>query len=255
MADDKTNNPNTFTINQEDLNKAPAQAQPNNPLNTGNGNQVTPVQSEPIAPAEPATETVDSPHEIKIPTQAETQATTEASEKTQEELDKKLEEQLINASSEKPEETKENPNNKKKYLIASIAGLAILVAGFIIYRYAFADNSNTQSEDAETPKTTNTLSEPEDSESNSPIMNIDLSDEETMTDEETLTDEDSSDKMKELEEVVEDLNELYSETADEIYEEPILEEIDQDDEIPSFSLPSGENIEKENAEEETKVLR
>lgn len=110
------------------------------------------------------------------------------------ELDKQLEQSL----SQIPDAAATAAGDpKKKYLIAGIVGVAVIVLGFVLYKVFIPGEAPAAEETAEV-ETTNTLSFPE---------------------------EESSEKLEELEEVVDDLEDIYSTEEPEVFEDAVLEEI------------------------------
>ena len=118
------------------------------------------------------------------------------------ELDKQLEQSL----SQIPDSSAPANDPKKKYLIAGIVGVAVIVLGFVLYKVFIPSEAEVSEEETTEVETTNSLSVPELSPS----------------------DEESSEKMEELEEVVDDLEDIYSTEDPEILEEPVLEEIPEE---------------------------
>lgn len=145
------------------------------------------LQATTIAPPTPSvTPTAPTPMPVPAPT---TFQSTES-------IDKQLEQSL----SQVPDSKIAESNPKKKYLIMGIVGIAIVVLAFVLYKIFIPSGAATE----ETPtESTNTLTPPS----------------------EEAIEEEPSAKMEELEEVVDDLETIYSKDEPEVFEEAVLEEI------------------------------
>lgn len=219
---------NTFSVdpNQpaQTPEQNPQQIQPANPLNTGNGAPQAPAQPVATPAPAPATPETTQPHEVKI--------------ETTQEIDKKMEEELAKTETEQVEKP---PANTKKYLIIGIVAIAILTGGYFAYSYFFTT--------AEEPSTGGIILSPDllkeleqiKQDEAAPSIGSPFSETDTDADEAT-------DKMKELEEIVDELENIYAPDT-ETYEEAVLE--DPSDDAPP-SLSQSETPEEEQSK---KILR
>jgi hypothetical protein len=261
------NQKDTFSIGQTPQ-AQPAQAQTGNPLNTGGGIQPQTAATPAVIPTgaptpQPSKEQPAQPHEIKpeAPLQSPVAPITQAQQAPQapqapqeKDLDKKLEEELAKSETAQIEEP-DKTGKTKKYLIIGLVAIALATGGYFAYAYIFSAPSTpeeTTSEentlldggeiplglDAISPETENGEEEP-----TSDGMGMGAS-----SDESAET-EPPSEEMKELEDVINELENLYTEDL-ELYDEAILEEIEN---LPDTDLPPslGQNTE----EPVEKVLR
>lgn len=160
---------------------------------------------EPVPTTPTPTETMPAPTPVPVSTPipvAPPVMPTPNPEPQQQELDKQLEQSL----SQIPDSSAPAGDPKKKYLIAGIVGVAVIVLGFVLYKIFIPNDAEISEEETAEIETTNSLSVPE------------LS----------ASEEESSEKMEELEEVVDDLENIYSTEDPEILEEPVLEEIPEE---------------------------
>lgn len=231
MADPNTQNPpkQSFEIKPEDL-QAPTSVnspvkEPSNPLNTGNGGPTLEPQSVQPEPVKSGVSDPAVPHEIKL------------GEQTPENLEKKLEEQLSETSKG---EGQDKAGNTKKYLIIGISILGLAVIAFVVYKF-FLPETDTVIEENNLPAPTNSLIPADET---PPVSDEALpeSDETPPASDETPP----SEGMKELKEVVDELEGTTTPETEEVFDEAVLEDVTEkeaknsaatEEDFPSLTLP------------------
>lgn len=227
MADPNTQNPpkQSFEIKPEDLQAQPlpnsAVQQTTNPLNTGNGG--LPAETpQVVTPTEQS-----APHEIKLGEQ----------ENLDNNLDKNLQEQLSETSPNNVSE-QDKSGNTKKYLIIGISILGLAVIAFVVYKF-FLSGTDTVIEKDDIPVPTNTLT-PADKTLPPSTDKAFLPADETPP----------SEGMKELKEVVDELEGTTPPPEEKVFDEAVLED------FPSLTLPDETSEDTTPTEDtEEKLLR
>ncbi|MFH1533876.1 MAG: hypothetical protein ABID64_03010 [Nitrospirota bacterium] len=207
MPDENTQNPETdktFTIDQEALEanqNTPAQQPTEAPATQDPAN---PLNTGNGTPEAPATGEAEAPI-AETPAEPTPEVPVEAPATGGENLEQKLDEQLTEATTSEPEAqiAQDTTKSSKKYLIIIIVIITLLAGGYFVYTYFIAGPAETV-EETETPPT-NTLS--------------------------------PTDAMEELDEIVDELEDVYAPPAAdeiEVFEEAVLEEVD--DSFPTLTL-------------------